>query len=262
MGYSQSGYSWIDQTYSLKFGMNLNDNGPGLSLEEKAIALDMPFESDTSDTDLGMRLQESIALYCPNLESLKWNRGSAYRQETIDTPLLALPSLKSLNLSIDFYHDSQDQRRNDDLYLVTKMIPNLRSLQKLELKFNHGNGRTDKKIHIHSQSLRHLDVTGLNEFCFVACKCPLLEKFVCNGSRSADEGHSYGKAPNGSMPIYSPAQIEEYNKNHEGETLVQCQGELQLPDMDIPNECECTLMNFRPSLWSQQNFIESGTSIA
>ena len=257
MRYEEYGTPWIDDTYSLMIGMNLNDTDPGLSLEEKATALDMPFASDVRNTELGMRLQESIALHCPNLESLEWNRGNAHRRESLDTPLLALPSLKFLELTIVFYHDSQDHRRhNDDLYLITKMIQNLRNLQTLELAFVYRNGRTDKKLHIHSKSLRHLDVKSLNKYCFVACKCPLLEKFVCDG------GGNFVYGPNGSMPILSQDEIEDYNTKHKDETLVQCQSEMQLPDMEIPNECECTLMYFRPSLEFQQRFIESGTPIA
>ena len=69
MCYDEYGEPWIDDTYSLKFGTNLNDNDPGHSLEEKATALGMPFASDASNTELGMRLQESIAMHCLNLES-------------------------------------------------------------------------------------------------------------------------------------------------------------------------------------------------
>ncbi|GFH61466.1 hypothetical protein CTEN210_17942 [Chaetoceros tenuissimus] len=252
MRYGKFAQPWIDQTYSLKLGINLNDTDPGLSLEEKANALDMPFTSDANNNELRMRLEESVALHCPNLESLEWDRGNTHRPRALDTPLLALSSLKSLKLSIRFYHNSQGRHHGDDLYLITKMIQNLCNLQKLEIVSEFSYGFTDKKLQIHSKSLRHLDVTGLAKFYFVACKCPLLEKFICNGGRS----------PNGSMPILSRAKINEHNKKHKGETLVECQGELKLRDMDIPDECECILINFRPSVEVQQRFVNAGTGNA
>ncbi|GFH61465.1 hypothetical protein CTEN210_17941 [Chaetoceros tenuissimus] len=258
MRYGEYEVPWIDHTYLMTieldphvFDLCTEETDPGLSLEEKANALGMPFASDTSYFELGMRLQESIAMHCPNLQSLCWNRGSAHRQEALVTPLLALPSLKSLKLAIEF-RCHKDIQNNDDLYIITKMIQNLRNLQKLEISFEYGYGSTDRKLQIHSQSLRHLDVSGLGKSNFVACKCPLLNKFICNG----------GDFANGSMPILSQAQIKEYNKNHKGETLVQCQGQMQLPDMDIPNECECIIRNFRPSLGAQKYFVQSGTPIA
>ncbi|GFH61467.1 hypothetical protein CTEN210_17943 [Chaetoceros tenuissimus] len=256
MCYKDYEVHWIEHAYLMALGVDpdvfdFSTKEDLTSLEEKANALGMPFASGANSTDLGMRLQESIAMHCPSLESLCWDRGSAHRQEALDTPLLALPSLKSLKLLMEFYYNPEGYNHpggypSDDLYIITKMIQNLCNLQKLEVVLERDYKPPSKKLQIHSKSLRHLDASGLGKFFFVACKCPLLEKFICNGD-------IYG---GGSMPIYSQPQIDEYNQ---GETLVQCQSEMQLPDMDIPNECECIIRDFRPSLHVQRHFIKSGT---
>ena len=107
-----------------------------------------------------------------------------------------------------------------------------------------------KKIQIHSQSLRYLDVSEMNKSCFVACICPLLEVFICKGG-------GYG---NGSMPILTEEEIDAYKEKYSGKTLVQCQRQMQLPGMDIPDSCKCILKNFAPSMYIQKKFIELGTA--
>lgn len=254
-GYGNQGDIWVDSCYDKFFGTNysvidLCTNDPGPTFQEKTEALDMPSAMGVSNQELGQRLQECIAFHCPNLRSLSWNFAKISNTEVVNSPIFSLSSLTHLELGMHFDHWVQrEQREYDDLNIITRMIQNLGNLQHLKIKFDIYS-MSSKKIQIHSQSLRYLDVSEMSKSCFVACICPLLEVFICKGG-------GYG---NGSMPILTEEEIDAYKEKYRGKTLVQCQSQMQLPGMDIPDSCKCILKNFAPIMYIQKKFIELGTA--
>lgn len=258
-GYGNQGDLWVDSCYDKFFGTNysvIDLCNPGPTFQEKAEALDIPSAMGVSNKELGRRMQECIAFHCPNLHSLSWNFAKISNTEVVNSPIFSLSSLTHLELGMHFksYFEEnhwvqREQRGYDDLDLITRMIESLGNLQHLKIKFDIYS-RSSKKIQIHSQSLRYLDVSEMSKSCYVACICPLLEVFICNGD-------VYG---NGSMPILTEEEINAYNEKFRGKTLIQCQRQMQLPDMAIPDSCKCVLKNFAPIMIFQKIFIELGTA--
>jgi hypothetical protein len=240
LGEGEKDSPWISEAYFYVF--QLPDEVIDLSGEtdlstsqaEKARALGIPVGVHSA------RYFQDIMARCPNITDLavKLTIQPGRRwiiSENASTLLFSMPKISKLKLSFGLScrcqslpFDARDL--GFDGMLISKVIKNLTSLRELTLVNRDAHGSAEalstNRFHVESPTLRVLDVQDLTKAIWISCKCPRLERFLCNG-------YCYG---NGSRPVSRPLEQSIHNSSS---GIYFYAGAVPFWGLEVPNDCMC-----------------------
>jgi hypothetical protein len=228
---------WISEAYFyvIQFSIEVIDLAGETDLStsqaEKARALGIP---------VGLHSQryfhDSMASLCPNITDLAVNLtiqpGRWIISENASTLLFSMPKISklklSLGLSCQYTYSHHQAALGFDGMLFSKVINNLTGLRELTLANRSAQALSSNRFHVESPTLRVLDVQGLSKSIWISCKCPRLERYLCNGN-------IYG---NGSRPASRPLDETIHNSSS---GIYFYAGAVPFLGLEIPNDCMCIL---------------------